>query len=277
MAREEQQASSGTGRRDGVCGVQLERRRKRVSQAHPATEAPYKEGYRAGPLGTQLRNEYLHERGTEFELRNKDWCIRLRRRCRFCGGARGAAVRVLDLDGRGGGRRPPTATERHRERRAPGTTATPSTSVNDQGDEATSGSKSKRSGSASASFTHGERGGWTARASCADKPQTMRRKCDADTRDPMAWHHGGTEDRRRLRQGRHLRQADGATEQRRPSADDHHRHDHITVAQVPTTLTATAAQVDQLGAGRTPRTVATTSSRSGSRTPTGKGIAGEIT
>ena len=99
MAREEQQASSGTGRRDGVCGVQLERRRKRVSQAHPATEAPYKEGYRAGPLGTQLRNEYLHERGTEFELRNKDWCIRLRRRCRFCGGARGAAVRVLDLDG----------------------------------------------------------------------------------------------------------------------------------------------------------------------------------
>ena len=90
------QASSGTGRRDGVCGVQLERRRKRVSQAHPATEAPYKEGYRAGPLGTQQRNEYLHERGTEFELRNKDWCIRLRRRCRICGGARGAAVRVLD-------------------------------------------------------------------------------------------------------------------------------------------------------------------------------------
>ena len=98
MAREEQQASSGTGRRDGVCGVQLERRRKRVSQAHPATEAPYKEGYRAGPLGTQLRNEYLHERGTQFELRNKDGCIRLRRRCRFCGGARGAAVRVLDLE-----------------------------------------------------------------------------------------------------------------------------------------------------------------------------------
>ena len=69
------------------------------ARPHPATEAPYKEGYRAGPLGTQQRNEYLHERGKEFELRNKDWCIRLRRRCRICGGARGAAVCVLDYRG----------------------------------------------------------------------------------------------------------------------------------------------------------------------------------
>ena len=34
------QASSGTGRRDGVCGVQLERRRKRVSQAPPRQRKP---------------------------------------------------------------------------------------------------------------------------------------------------------------------------------------------------------------------------------------------